>query len=418
MSVESPISVSIISRGESARVETAAFLVMMAIALWIESPVIDLLSTTTTLGRSHQALGEIRRFALLMMGLVTALHAAVALTPLYDMVVRGILQTPPDVAEAMRIPLAIMIPWSAAIGWRRWRQGAMIRQGHTHAITLGTILRMLTIGGAGYGLLVFSPLTGLESAATALVTSVIVEALFIHFAARRALAQIEAIPEDGEPLTQRQLWGFHMPLTGSTLVMLTSTPIVGAALARVQDPVLQMAAWQVATALSFNFRVATFGLTELVIALGKDEQAAGMIRRFCLTLGTGLALLMIVCWATGFDLWFFRNVLQADVATLEWARWGFLAGVVFPFMGGFLGYLKGRLTRERLVMARLYGILMGVTTLCVALTLGVQSTIPGVFVAAGSIFVAQIAEVSVYAIAWRRHKRQRSASTPEISAVS
>ena len=53
MAIESPIAIIILSRLPGSEVATAAFLIMMGLALWIESPVIDMLSTSTTLARNH-----------------------------------------------------------------------------------------------------------------------------------------------------------------------------------------------------------------------------------------------------------------------------------------------------------------------------------------------------------------------------
>ncbi len=406
MSIESPISVSIISRTPNAQVLTAAFLIMMAVSLWIESPVIDLLSTATTLGKSRAAVNKIRTFAVQMIIWVTVIHAVVSLTPLYDLLLIHLLQVPIEVAEAARIPLGIMTPWSACIGWRRWRQGIMIRNGVTKPITLGTVLRMFTIGGGGAALLAFTRWDGLTIAATALVTSVFVEALFIHFAAKPSIHDMPEHQEGDELLSVGRLWKFHAPLSISTLVMLTSTPLVGAALARVAEPVLQMAAWQVATAMSFTFRVATFGLTELVITLGTTPAAVRAVRRFCLGLGGLMGVAMVFLWAVGADYWFFTQVLHAPPQTAAIARAGFIAAAIFPVLGGMLGYLKGRLTSKHLTMARLYGIVANVVTLLIALEIGVRTGGYGVLVAAAAIGLSQTAELIAYVTYWRFNQRK------------
>ena len=405
MSIESPISVSIISRTPNAQVLTAAFLIMMAVSLWIESPVIDLLSTATTLGKSRAAVDKIRNFAVQMIIWVTAIHALVSLTPLYDLLLIRLLHVPVEVAEAARVPLAIMTPWSGCIGWRRWRQGIMIRNGITKPITLGTVLRMFTIGGVGAALLAFTKWDGLTIAAIALVTSVFVEALFIHFAAKPSIYDMPEHQAGDEQLSVGRLWKFHAPLSISTLVMLTSTPLVGAALARVAEPVLQMAAWQVATALSFTFRIATFGLTELVITVGTTPESVRAVRRFCLGLGGLLGVSMVVIWAIGADYWFFTQVLHAPPGTSAIARTGFIAAAMFPVLGGMLGYLKGRLTSKHLTMARLYGIVANVITLLIALEIGVRSGAEGVVVAATAIGLSQIAELTAYITYWRFKQR-------------
>lgn len=402
MAIESPVSVSILSRSQDAKTLTAGFLILMAVSLWIESPVIDLLSTATTLGKSRAAVARIRAFAWQTMALVTVAHAAVSLTPIYDWLLGSVLGVPSDVLAATRWPLAIMIPWSACIGWRRWRQGVMIRAGNTKPITLGTLIRLVSLVGVGNGLLALTPLDGLTIAATALVASVFCEAVYIHFA---ALPSLRALPEHDSAdasLSAKKLWSFHLPLTASTLVMMTTTPLVGAALSRANEPVVQMAAWQVTIALSFLFRVATFGLTELVITLAKTEDDARQVRRFCLTLGAGLAGLMVVMWLFGLERWFYATALSADPAILPAASLGFIASCLQPLFGGMLGYMKGRLTSRHLTFARLIGITANLVALMMALEVGLRAGWPGVIIAATALVCSQVAELGTYVVLWRR----------------
>ncbi len=95
MSVEGPLSVALISRLPGAEVSTAAFQIMMGLALWLESPIIDLLSTSTTLAKSRQNYVQLSRFVWWLIATVTIAHALVAFTPLYWIVTRQIMGVPP-----------------------------------------------------------------------------------------------------------------------------------------------------------------------------------------------------------------------------------------------------------------------------------------------------------------------------------
>ncbi|MFN7172927.1 MAG: hypothetical protein ACK4P3_09125, partial [Fimbriimonadaceae bacterium] len=84
MAVEAPLSVRIIAGAADFEVNVAAFGLIMGLSIWIESPVIDLLATSTTLAKCRQAFLQLRKFTLIMMAVVTIGHAAVALSPAYD----------------------------------------------------------------------------------------------------------------------------------------------------------------------------------------------------------------------------------------------------------------------------------------------------------------------------------------------
>ncbi len=75
MGLEGPICEGVINRLRQPEINAAAWPILMAIAIWIESPVIDLLSTSTTLAKDHQRYELISRFVWYLMAWVTVAHA-------------------------------------------------------------------------------------------------------------------------------------------------------------------------------------------------------------------------------------------------------------------------------------------------------------------------------------------------------
>ena len=267
MALEAPIAGGIMGRLPEAKLNLAAWYVLFGLALWVESPVIDLLATSTTLSKNRLHYLALTRFTWTLALWVTAIHALLALTPLYGVVMQ-LMNASPQLAEQGRVAFAIMIPWSALIGWRRYRQGILIRHGHTRLVGIGTAVRVATVAGSGLLFFYFSSLPGTQVAALALICSVGAEALFAHFASRRQVHALLAKsgPED-EPLTTSRLLAFHLPLTATTMVTMAGFPLIAFALNQTRDSVLSLAAWNVAMALLFMMRAITFALTEVVITL-------------------------------------------------------------------------------------------------------------------------------------------------------
>ncbi|MEJ5170382.1 MAG: hypothetical protein WHU10_05290 [Fimbriimonadales bacterium] len=271
MSLETPIAMAILSRSDRPDVGAAGFLILMAIAIWIESPVIDLLSTSTAFARSRQDFLRVRGFTIGTMVWVTAAHALVAFTPLYWLLTRSVLGLPEEVTQAVQVPLQIMLPWSALIGWRRFQQGILIRGGNTRPIVLGTSLRLATIALVGFTLFGWLRVPALEATAIALVASVAVESLFVTWVVQPVLRERYSQPTGTSGVTLAGLLRFHLPLTLTTMVSLTVTPLLGSALARMPDSVRSMAAWQVAITLVGLVRIIPFALPEAVIALYSER---------------------------------------------------------------------------------------------------------------------------------------------------
>jgi len=405
MAIESPIAIIILSRLPGSEVATAAFLIMMGLALWIESPVIDMLSTSTTLARNHDDVLVIRRFVLLVIGLVTAVHAIVAFSPLFMLFTRDVMGVPEPVAVQAHLGFRIMVFWSACIGWRRYLQGILIRYGKTKRIGAGTFVRMATMAMSGALLFLNTSLPSIEIAAIALMCSVFGEVAYVHFAAMPILRKLELedpTPENTSPLDLRRLFKFHMPLTATTAMMMLGTPLVGAALSRADNSILQLAGWQVALSIVWLHRTVVYALPEVVITLFRDEQSRAALRKFSITVGFITSAALLVTAFTGLDLWLFTNVLRAKTDVANVAHIALLACAALPFIGALQSYLRGMLTAYHLTGARFLAVIVAMVCLCALLSLSVALGVAGVLSAAAAQTLALIAELFALRFAWRR----------------
>jgi hypothetical protein len=403
MSVESPLSVALISRLPGAEVSTAAFQIMMGLALWIESPVIDLLSTSTTLARNRQNYVQLSRFAWWLIATVTLVHALLILTPAYWFVTRQIMGVPKEVAETARVGLAVMLPWSGLIGWRRYLQGILIRNSETKLVGYGTAVRVATMFGSAFLLYLGSNLPGVQIAGISLVCAVGAEAAFAHWASRATVRREFLRDEPGErPITFDKLRKFHLPLTATTMVTMLGTPVVSAALAHTSNSVVQLAGFQVALTLVWLMRTTVYALPEVVITLYRDEWSAAALRTFCLRVGLISSGTMAVIWLTGLDRLFFSSVLHATPAELPIAHIAFLAPVLTPLIGACQSYLRGMLTAHHLTVSRLLAVGISMSTLAGALLIAHWLGVGGVVAAGIALTVSFLAEFAVLAAAWQR----------------
>jgi hypothetical protein len=397
MAAEAPIAMSIVSRLPNPEVSAAAFLIVMSVAIWIESPVIDLLSTSTTLARDRQSFAVITRFAQSMMLLVTVAHFLCTFTPLYDLLVVHALGVRPEVAQAAHVPLQILLFWSAFIGWRRTLQGILIRSGHTRLIGMGTALRVITMAATCFGLFWTSSLPSTEIVAIGLMASVAAESLFVHFLSRPEVNRLRnTLPGPGaSPLRAADLVRFHFPLTATTMLMMFGTPAVTAALARTSEPVLTMAAFQQAIALLFLFRTVTFALPEVVITLATDAGRTAVLRRFSLTVGSLLSAGLLLFAVGPLDDLFFRYVQGTSTQVAQLGSLVLLVGCALPLVNAAQGLIRGLLTARRQTGARMAAVVVGMVVLTGALAAAVGMGLPGVAVGPTALTVAAVAELAV-----------------------
>jgi len=111
MGAELPLFTAVVARMPEPEVNLAAYgSLVFPVALVVEAPIIMLLAASTALATDRDAYGKLRRFTLVAGALLTALHVAVAFTPLFDLVAERVVAVPAAVVEPARTGLRIMTP--------------------------------------------------------------------------------------------------------------------------------------------------------------------------------------------------------------------------------------------------------------------------------------------------------------------
>lgn len=401
MSIESPVSLALIGRLPNDVVSAAAFQVMMALALWIESPVIDLLATSTTLTKNRQNYLQIQRFTLWLIGMVTLAHAIFVFTPVYTFVAETLMGVPKPVADDARLGLAVMLPWSGFIGWRRFLQGILIRNAKTRLVGVGTAIRVGAMFAAGFLLYFTTKLPSIQIAAIALITAVGAESMYAHWASRETIRRSYARDEGGEPVALGKLVRFHLPLTGTTMIVMIALPVVSMALAQTPDSVAQLAGYQTAFSLVWLMRTTVYAVPEVVITLYKDEQSAAALKSFSLRLGLITSGIMLAVWLLRLDILFYRYILRANPAVLDIAHLAFIAPVLTPLIGAMQNYVRGMLTAHHLTVSRLLAIGISMAVLVLTLFVTIALKINDVLTVGICMTLSMAAELAVLAIALR-----------------
>ncbi|MEQ1822300.1 MAG: hypothetical protein ABL949_07315 [Fimbriimonadaceae bacterium] len=399
MGLEGPIIVKMIGtvgNAEQKEVWLAAFNALLAISLIIESPVIDLLSTSTTLCKGRVTFASLSKFSLQLMGLCTIVHALVVFTPLYGLITA---HYDPAVRDALHVPLMVMLPWSAAIGWRRFKQGILIRSGRTRMIGFGTGVRVGTLLVVSFGLAQTTQLTGVMISAIALASSVFTESLFVHFAAAEAIENLEG---GDEPLAPKKLVSFHTPLTVTTAMVLGSNFLVTQSLAASADHKISHAAYQVALSFMWLHRAVVFALPEVIITLYDRVSARPLLHRFSALVSLSMTGLMLFWGLTGIDYQFFRTVLGQEEGVARAAHWAFLGSSLLPAINGAQAYVRGVLTAGHFTKPRMTAMGVGLAVMAVTLLVGLKLQASGILLSAIAPTLAFAAELAVLIAALRK----------------
>jgi hypothetical protein len=307
MAVEGPFLAAIIARLADPAFNLAAYGVAYAFALLAEAPVIMIMSASTALVEDGTSLRRLRRFTYGLNGVMTVGLALFLTSPVYQLVMTDLIALPPEVARLTHGALLILLPWPAAIGYRRFYQGLLIRRGRTRLVAAGTVIRLVTMGATGLTLYHAAALPGAYVGAAALSGGVVMEAVGSRLMAAGVLGDLRAAPNaGGDRLSYRRIFRFYYPLALTSLIGLALQPMLTFFMGRAPLPVESLAVFPVVNVLSFVFRALGLSYQEATIALlGPRGEHTGAVSRFALWLGLGTSLGLTTIAATPLsDVWF------------------------------------------------------------------------------------------------------------------
>lgn len=348
MGLEGPAISAVVARLADPAINLAAYGgVVFPLALVIEAPIIMLLAASTALSKDRPSYLRMLRFSQTLGIVLTLLHIGAGFTPFYDWVIVSLLDPPPEIVEPARLGLMVIVPWSWAIGYRRFHQGVLIRAGHSLAVGIGTGIRLLADAAvltAGY---LIGSIPGIAVATATIIAGVLVEAAYVRWRVAPVLRELPAEPVDGEPLTLQRLLHFYVPLSLTSLLGLLALPVGSAGLSRMPLALPSLAVWPVVGGLGFLFRSAGFAYNEVVVALLERPGAPAALRRFNMLLATGVTVaLALMLLPTLSSFWFGRVTgLPPELAAL--AQKSLVLALPMPALAVLQSWFQGIILGSR-----------------------------------------------------------------------
>lgn len=343
MGLEMPVVSAVMARLADPEVNLAAYGgVVFPIALIVEAPIIMLLAATTALGKDWASYRLMHRFMMVAGGSLTLLHAALAFTPLFDLVIVALLGPPPEIVEPARLGLQIMLPWTWTIAYRRFHQGLLIRYGRSYHVSIGTTLRLFAVVATSIGAAVLFGASGIVAGTAAIAMGVSVEAAYAGWSTRPVvLGPLRSASPVTPQLTLAAFGAFYLPLALTSLLSLLVQPIGSAAIARMPEALASLAVWPVVGGLLFMLRSLGFAFNEVVVALLDRPGAYRALVRFTYLLATiVLGITALVAFTPIARLWF--SVLSGLGPELtDVARIGFAFALAWPTLDVVRNLLQG-----------------------------------------------------------------------------
>lgn len=309
MATEGPFLAAMIARLPDPKFNLAAYGVSFAFAILVEAPVIMLMSASTAMAEDRVSYRRLRNFTRVLNAGVTALMLVILIPSVHHWVMQDLVGLPDEVASLTYGALWLLLPWPAAIGYRRFLHGLLIRSGRTKRVAQGTAIRLTSMTVTAVVLFTTTSLPGAWVGGAALSLGVVAEALAAHLMARRAVRELRNTPEDpdsGGAPSYGDIARFYYPLALTSIIGLATLPMLTFFMGRAPDPVESLAVFPVVHALSFIFRAFGLSFLEVSIALlGREYEHLPEMTRFATVLGASASVAFgIVAFTPLATVWF------------------------------------------------------------------------------------------------------------------
>ena len=375
MGTELPLVSAVMARLALPKISLAAYGgVVFPIALIIEAPVIMLLAASTALSKDEASYRKLYRFMMWTGFATTMLHAAIAFTPLFDVLVARVMQVPPEIIEPSRLGMRIMLPWTWTIAYRRYHQGVLIRFGHSKAISIGTALRLTANAVALFIGSQIEGIPGIVVGTSGIAAGVITEAVYTGFRVQPVLRNKLMKARPIEPaLTWPEFYKFYIPLALTSFINLIVQPMGSAALSRMPMPLESLAVWPVLSGFLFMWRSLGFAYNEVVVSQLDEPGSVAPLKRFSIYLSVGATIGLTLIASTPLARFWFQDVSGLEPALVDLALAGLWVSLLWPALSILQNTYQGVIVNGKRTVGVTISviILVGVTSLL--LTIGSSS---------------------------------------------
>lgn len=384
--------------------------IVFPVALLVEAPIIMMLAASTALSRDWQSYVWLRR-AMTWSGFgLTIVHALLAFTPLYDIIIVPAIDPPAETIEAGRLGLRLLLPWSWAIADRRFHQGLLIAFGRSHSVGIGTAVRLVVTVSALFAGYMSDALSGIAVAGIAVSLGVVGEMLAARVSTRVVTKGPlkDALPPQ-DPLSLSRFVGFYLPLALTPLLTLATQPIGSASLSRMPDSLRALAIWPILNGLVFLSGAAGVAHNEVVVHLAGHPGARPVLRRFLLLLAGGSsAVLLLIATTPLLEAYFggFSDLRPDQVDIVRRVLW---VAVPLPALTALRSHLQGLLVHARRTRGVTEAVLVFLVVAVGVLMVGVHKQLdPSLAVILAAIVLGSAAQC-VW-LTWRVRKLESSSA--------
>ncbi|RMF56776.1 MAG: hypothetical protein D6748_12690 [Calditrichaeota bacterium] len=351
MSVEGPFLSALIARLPEAKYNLAAYGVAFALALFIEAPIIMMMSASTALVEDKISYLKLRNFIFTLNFIITLAMLTLVYPPVFEYIAHQLLNLHPRVSELTHLACLWLLPWPAAIGFRRFYQGILIRHNQTRKVAFSTVIRLCSMTATAMILFFFFQVPGVMVGAAALGIGVSVEALasrwMTHSIIHRLLTPASSPDVESTDITYRYISQFYFPLALTPMLALGAQPIVTFFMSHGEMALESLAIFPVMHSLVFIFRSMGLSFMEVAVALaGKNLEGYRPLRTFALLLGSIVTILMGLIAFTPLSTIWYHHVSGLSLELTQFALFPTQIFSLMPALTVLVSFQRGILVNR------------------------------------------------------------------------
>lgn len=395
MATEGPFIAAIIARMPEPKFNLAAYGVAFSFALIVESPIIMMMTASTALVKDQHSFQKLFRYTLFLNISITALMI-IGLTPsIFNFVTEILIGLPPHIAKLTRTAAILLLPWPAAIGFRRFYQGILITHNKTRRVAFSTIFRLVSMAITAFLLFRGHRLSGAAVGAIALSTGVVLESIVVRIITAPYIRNLKKEHKVSikSPLNYRFISVFYYPLAITSILALGVQPLVTFFMGHSRFPLESLAVLPVVTSLVFVFRSMGLSFQEVAIVLmGENREGYAPLKRFTIILATSTTLLLgIIAFTPAVHVWF-RQISGLSEQLANFAVLPTRILVLMPALSVLISWQRANLVHIRQTAPITWATVIEISGIVLALFIAIRYlNVVGAVAAAAAFLIGRLA---------------------------
>ena len=283
-----------------------------------------------------------RRFAVLVGLVFTALAAAIAFTPLGDLVFGDLIGVTNGVFREAAGAMRVLWPVPFLTALRAAHQGRLVAGHRTQPIAHATALRTAALAAVAF--LLVAGGGGAVAGAWAFLAGLVLETAWV-WVARAPRPQAPFHTAEEMRTLDRELLRFSAPLMVNVLLWWTTPLIINGVLARTPEPAIALAAFAVIEALAWFLTSPTGQLQHAGLALVNCEESHRSVRRWGLAVAVASAAVLGLIALPGVREPILRLVFDLEPRLLAAVATALPLAVLYPLLYAHRQYYQGLFVR-------------------------------------------------------------------------